>query len=986
MVLGRLQAGSLALGEVDLDLCHAETAISATLAEHLKVSTKVAAHSVAEAVEDSLATAARAHAAEHGLDLPKHVLVAFGGAAPLRAASLAEKLGIETVLIPPDASVGSAIGFFSAPLAFEALESYSMRLRNFNHQKINSIFRQLWHKTVSVVAAGAARWKPGRPPKERRRAYMRYVGQGHEVSVDLPNRDLEAEDPMRLKKDFELEYVRLGFIPLLFEEVEFCAFALEVVADADPLAWPRERLHAKQGSVLDKSILHSSGVEVTAREALGKRFVYDKHQEVEHLVYQRSDLLAGDFIPGPAVICEDYTTTIVSEAFNCWVLENGFLQLQTRKANVQNFARPKALAFQDQRPYTEDCLAHRLAWTRLLAIVEEQARSTLRTSFSTLLRECRAVSCAVLCESGKLLAQSEISSPSLMGILLSMEECLPDSLQKLSRGESMVHITSGCMLQHSDLIVLTPVFEGDARKPSAYIASVAHVTMMLHASYVVSRATVSNSGVTAKDAAALMASNELCLGRLLTLLTERSVTMAGLGAYIISESKEAVLRTLQLRGASCGGPVQAKKNITVETKGAEADSKGLQVRHVELAAELNFNEGLHVKVSAHELPKADSEALRGSPGLCMSFCKFALMSSLGHGIPVNAGSLDVFHIQISGDLNARSGAIDASQVACFLPDLLFECLWRETSCPADSASCLSSLAWKANNDFFGLHIEGGGMGAHSDQDGISGCIFPSGFQAMPVEITESSCAFGKPSLLLTSKELIIDSGGAGCFRGGLGVRWQLLAQSPVKVTVLQGCCVDGPAGRAGGFSGKPFLTELKRKQRNHAELERDERDLLPGDVLILETPGGGGYGPPAKRCRKALQRDLREGYVSDEAAVMLYKLEDLGEKQAAVEKTTTLMFFSRKKFLSHTLSDYLSSFDHFSRSVNRSRSRTERKVGVSKNFGTPKSSILIGFSIINHPFWGTPIFGNTQVFCDMVCKDPFLSTQCRMADWPRQSM
>ena len=215
---------------------------------------------------------------------------------------------------------------------------------------------------------------------------MRYVGQGHEVSVDLPNRDLEAEDARRFLKDFELEYARLGFIALLAEEVEFRAFALEVVADADPLTWPRER-HAKQQGTLGKSILsHSSGEgkeEKTAkRKALGKRFVYDKQQEVEHLVYQRSELLVGDFIPGPAVICEDYTTTIVSEAFNCWVLENGFLQLQaSRKAAkvLPNFARPKALA--DQRPYTEDCLSHRLAWTRLLAIVEEQARSSLRTSF-----------------------------------------------------------------------------------------------------------------------------------------------------------------------------------------------------------------------------------------------------------------------------------------------------------------------------------------------------------------------------------------------------------------------------------------------------------------------------------------------------------------------------------------------------------------------------------------------------------------------------
>lgn len=94
-----------------------------------------AAQCVAEGVEDSLAAAAQAVALEHGLDLPRSVLVAFGGAAPLRAAHLAERLGIRSVVIPPDASVGSAIGFFSAPLAFEALESCRMPLSCFDPAK-----------------------------------------------------------------------------------------------------------------------------------------------------------------------------------------------------------------------------------------------------------------------------------------------------------------------------------------------------------------------------------------------------------------------------------------------------------------------------------------------------------------------------------------------------------------------------------------------------------------------------------------------------------------------------------------------------------------------------------------------------------------------------------------------------------------------------------------------------------------------------------
>ena len=114
-----MTAGSLAGGELDLKLEAAEAALQSLAKDE---PTERLAQFVFEAVEDSLATAARAHAAEHGLELHRHVLVAYGGASPLRAAKLAERLRIRTVLIPPDASVGSAIGFFSAPLAFEALE------------------------------------------------------------------------------------------------------------------------------------------------------------------------------------------------------------------------------------------------------------------------------------------------------------------------------------------------------------------------------------------------------------------------------------------------------------------------------------------------------------------------------------------------------------------------------------------------------------------------------------------------------------------------------------------------------------------------------------------------------------------------------------------------------------------------------------------------------------------------------------------------
>jgi N-methylhydantoinase A len=285
-----------------------------------------AAQIVADVVEETMAIAARAHAAEHGRELEDQVLIAFGGAAPLRAASLAEKLGIRKVLVPPDASVGSAIGFLSAPLAFEALRSQPMNLdTKFDFKEVNAIYRGLWHETVMVVAAGAARWKPGRPAKERRRAYGRYVGQGREVVIDLPNRDFTAEDAFLLRKSFEEAYEKLYFRIVPGAAVEILTWALEVVADADPLTWSKERLQDQRRQSTD-SMADSDEAPAKRLRASAEQALFDAASNSHVMVplYKRDELMSGHRVSGPAIISEKYTSTIVTSSFDCVVLDNGF--------------------------------------------------------------------------------------------------------------------------------------------------------------------------------------------------------------------------------------------------------------------------------------------------------------------------------------------------------------------------------------------------------------------------------------------------------------------------------------------------------------------------------------------------------------------------------------------------------------------------------------------------------------------------------------
>ena len=138
-----------------------------------------------------MANAARVHAIERGKVIGDCTLIAFGGAAPLHAARLAEKLGIARVIVPPNAGVGSAIGFLRAPIAYERVHSRYMRLDAFDAAAATRAPRRAWPRRPT-------RWwrpaPPGRPPTETRAAYMRYVGQGHEIPVPLPNRPLAADD------------------------------------------------------------------------------------------------------------------------------------------------------------------------------------------------------------------------------------------------------------------------------------------------------------------------------------------------------------------------------------------------------------------------------------------------------------------------------------------------------------------------------------------------------------------------------------------------------------------------------------------------------------------------------------------------------------------------------------------------------------------------------------------------------------------------
>jgi N-methylhydantoinase A len=211
--------------------------------------------------------------------------------------------------VPPNAGVGSAVGFLRAPVAFEVVRSRYMRLADFDLAAANRLLQEMRAEALAVVEPGAA----GAPLIERRFAFMRYVGQGHEIVVLVPDRDLDSNDIAGLRADFEREYTALFSRIIPNAEVEILTWTLSLGTEG-----------AEAG--IDAPLAKGDGA------TSGSRGIYDP--ELGHTLdvpsYRRSDLVRDAILAGPAVITEDETTTFVSASFNASLNGGGCIVLDRK--------------------------------------------------------------------------------------------------------------------------------------------------------------------------------------------------------------------------------------------------------------------------------------------------------------------------------------------------------------------------------------------------------------------------------------------------------------------------------------------------------------------------------------------------------------------------------------------------------------------------------------------------------------------------------
>jgi len=327
-VLGRIDPDRFAGGSITLDASLSRTAIDTHVGVPLELDTTLSAFGVSEMVEENMANAARVHAVERGAELEGRTLIAFGGGAPLHAARLAEKLGITDVLIPASAGVGSAVGFLRAPIAFEVVRSRFVRLGAFDAASVNEMFGEMDKEATGVVKLGAP---ASAQISISRSADMRYAGQGHEILVPLPEGPFTAASVAELRKRFEAGYRALFNRIVPGVDVEVTAWILR----AETPAPGRVGDQADRGAPAPR-MSGPGGPRSTETRNLFDPMLRDFTSVP---VYQRSTLMPGQTLQGPAVIAEDETTTIVTSAFVAMLDPSGAIRLTAKAAVLQEAAQ-----------------------------------------------------------------------------------------------------------------------------------------------------------------------------------------------------------------------------------------------------------------------------------------------------------------------------------------------------------------------------------------------------------------------------------------------------------------------------------------------------------------------------------------------------------------------------------------------------------------------------------------------------------------------
>jgi N-methylhydantoinase A len=323
LLLGKLDPKNFAGGSIELNPSFSKTVAEKDIGQNLQMGSNEAAWGISEVVDENMANAARVHAIENGQDLSDYTMIAFGGAAPLHASRLCEKIGINRCIIPKGAGVGSAIGFLKAPYSFEASRSIFMRLSQFDADLAEKIFVDMEKETSNFVRS----CDENSQLISNFKVYMRYSGQGWEIPISFLRKEIKNPSKEVFQKRFEEDYKKLFGQAVFGMQIEIVVWAVNTFTPLPEVKAEPELVEIKKIETKNNCNFFDTG--------LGKN--------VQAIRINRDKINKKSWLKGPAIISEKETATIVSSNFSILVREDECLdiRLNLQENNFSNFSQSK---------------------------------------------------------------------------------------------------------------------------------------------------------------------------------------------------------------------------------------------------------------------------------------------------------------------------------------------------------------------------------------------------------------------------------------------------------------------------------------------------------------------------------------------------------------------------------------------------------------------------------------------------------------------
>jgi 5-oxoprolinase (ATP-hydrolysing) len=879
LVLGYYDPGYFLGGRMSLDMAAARCAIE-SVAVPLKLTIEQAALGIHKVVVESMAAAARVHLVEKGKDPRTYAMVGFGGAGPAHAADVARAMGVTEVIIPPASGAASALGFLAAPLSYDGVRSHRVEFRDdFDADAVNRLLGEIEAQgRAFVTAAGVA---SGDVTVERH-ADMRLVGQMHDISVRLPPGPITRASRADLRRAFAATYSQR--YTRVFDGARFEAVNFRVRC-----AGPEPKL-SLEGAV---------GGADASKCVKGQRTAWFDGGAVTATVYDRYALRAGDRIDGPAIIEEREATTVVAPGDRVAVDANLNLRITVAAQREINAVVGAGMDRATARARIEaDPIGLEIMWSRLVNVVEEMWLTVCRTAFSLVISEAQDFACELLDKDGETLAHSPRAMPVFNLTLPRAVKALLERYPADTLKPGDVLITNDpwlCAGHLFDIAIVTPVFRSGVLV--ALTGTVGHVSdiggtkdslkareiyeegfqippmklfdagkpnetlfRLLHEN-------VRNGDQVIGDVQSFISANAIGAERLLAFMADYGMADLGALADVVQGLSEKAMRDAILAlpdgvyrstitNNPLGTPMHYPVALTVQGDRIDIDFAGAppQVPQGGLNCTLNYT-AAH---ATYPLKCMLTPNVRGNAGCYRAFTVTAPEASI-----LNATR------PVAVNLRTRTG--------WYLAPNIFRALCKAAPKQVQAFTGLpvaTNLYGKdADGRFYSdMLFCGGGQGASSARDGHSGLLYPTSAANTSIELIES-----RAPVLVLEKAFLADTGGAGRHRGGVGQRVRLKKRDddglPMLVSVYPEGVRNPIAGLDGGKSGGGALGRV---------LDADGkalRDCGTGELVELKTSGeivevilagGSGYGDPYVRAPAAIERDVRLGFVTAEAATRDY--------------------------------------------------------------------------------------------------------------------